>query len=61
MLSTNEALKILNNNNQQKKYTQEEASKIKLLLYQFGEIAYLQFKPTEINGQKRSIVYQSIN
>lgn len=47
MLATKDILNILNNNNRQKKYTIEEANKIKQLLYQLGEIAYLQFKETK--------------
>ena len=32
-------------------YTNEQANKIKILLYQFGEIAYLQFK--QINNDEK--------
>jgi hypothetical protein len=52
MLTTNEILKILNNNKNNKKYTEGEAHKIKLLLYQLGEMAYLQFK--QINANEKS-------
>ena len=59
MLNTDECLKILNKN-KNKKYTREEAQKLKTLLYQFGEIAYLQFKQTEANEKSYSIC-KSIN
>lgn len=60
MLTTNEVLKILNNNKPQKNYTTEEANKIKLLLYQFGEIAFLQFKQSK-NDEKSCTIHQGLN
>ena len=60
MLSTNEVLQILNKN--EKKYTTEQAKNIKLLLYQLGEIAYLQFKNIKNDKtENRSIVYTGIH
>lgn len=44
MLSINDAIKILNKNKTGKKYNQEQAKQILQLLYQFGEIAFEQFK-----------------
>lgn len=62
MLSTNEVLKTLNNYTKQKKYTYEEANKIKLILYQFGEIAYLEFKQIENNEKEKSNnIHKGIN
>jgi len=54
MLSTNDVLKTLNNNTKQKKYTYEEGNKIKLTLYQLGEIAYLEFKQIEKDAKEKS-------
>lgn len=59
MLSINEAVKILNNNSENRKYTKEESKQILGLLYQFGEIAYLQFKT--IKDEKSNIVRTSVN
>lgn len=58
MLTTNECLKILNKD--KKKYSTEQVNKIRMLLYQFGEIAYTQFQQTKIN-EKSNIIYQGIN
>ena len=57
MISINESLKILNKN--EKKYTQEEAKNILNLLYQFGEIAYSQFKQNKEN-EKSNTIHTSI-
>lgn len=62
MLTIHEALKILNSNEKQKKYTQAEVSKILPFLYQLGEIAYLQFKQTKNNqNEKSNTIHTCIN
>ena len=57
MLSTQDAIKILNKN--KKKYTVEESSKILELLYQFGEIAHSQFKQIQTD-EKSNIICKGI-
>lgn len=57
MLSSNECLKILNQ--KEKKYTLEQANKIIALLYQLGEIAYLQFK--QLKNEKSNTIHSCLN
>lgn len=57
MLTIHEALKILNKN--KKKYTAEQANNILKLLYQLGEIAYLQFKQQN-NHEKSNNICEGI-
>lgn len=57
MLSDNECLKILNKKD--KNYTNEQAVKIKILLYQLGELSYLLFDQNNKNEESNNI-YKSI-
>lgn len=59
MLTTNDALKILNKN-KKGKYSSEQANKIKALLYQLGEIAFLQLKLLKEDEQKSDIIHKGI-
>lgn len=52
MIKIDEALKILNQ--KEKKYTTEQAKKIMILLYQLGEISYLQFKQLKNHEKETS-------
>lgn len=58
MLSNEQVLKILNKN--EKKYTNEQVNKIKMLLYDFAQIAYLQFKQIT-NNEKSNIICKGVN
>jgi hypothetical protein len=57
MISAHEAIQILNKN--EKKYTLQQTNSILGILYQFGEIAYIQFKQNKIN-EKSNIIHTSI-
>lgn len=59
MLSLNECLKILNE--KEKKYTVEEAKRITELLYQLGQIAYLQFKQAKENEKQGHLIHTCLN
>ena len=54
MLTTNDILKIINKN--EKCYTIEQANSIKLLLYQLGDLAYLQYKTTKNDSKEKGII-----